>query len=243
MLSKRFKEDTVIEIGIDEAGRGSFWGPIMAGAVIIPDEDTLTYKQRNLLTELRDSKKISPKKRERLADSIKELIPKTAVGIVSAEEINTNGITWANIEAFRRAIAGLGLENANACRLIIDGVLAIDDWEGEQELVIEGDGAFIAVAGASILAKVEHDRWIQKYCESEPECNERYDLVKSKGYGTANHREGIRNYGAHELHRSLYVQNWLPGATQKAKPRAKPKANTIKPVKEDENKCLIRFNT
>jgi ribonuclease HII len=242
MLSKRFKEDTIVEIGIDEAGRGSFWGPIMAGAVIIPDEATWTDKQRSLLTELRDSKKISPKKRERLADSIKELLPKTAVGIVSAEEINTNGITWANIEAFRRAIADLGLENANACRLIIDGVLPIDDWEGEQELVIEGDGVYTAIAGASILAKVEHDRWIQKYCESEPECNERYDLVKSKGYGTANHREGIRNYGAHELHRSLYVQNWLPGATQKAKPRAKPKANATKTVKEDANKCLIKFN-
>jgi ribonuclease HII len=233
MLSKRFKEDSVVEIGIDEAGRGSFWGPIMAGAVIIPDEDTWTEKQRTLLTELRDSKKISPKKRERLADTIKELLPGTAVGIVSAEEINRNGITWANIEAFRRAVAGLRLEDATSCRLVIDGVLAIDDWEGEQELMVEGDGTYMAIAGASILAKVEHDRWIQKYCEDNSECNEKYDLVKSKGYGTTKHREGIKNYGAHELHRSLYVQNWLPGATPKAKTR-KETAVT---------KCLIKFNT
>jgi ribonuclease HII len=234
MLSKRFKEDSVVEIGIDEAGRGSFWGPIMAGAVIIPDEDTWTEKQRALLTELRDSKKISPKKRERLADTIKELLPGgAAVGIVSAEEINRNGITWANIEAFRRAVTGLKLEDATSCRLVIDGVLAVDDWTGEQELVVEGDGTYMAIAGASILAKVEHDRWIQKYCEDNPECNEKYDLVKSKGYGTTKHREGIKNYGAHELHRSLYVQNWLPGATPKAKPR---KSTAV-------TKCLIKFNT
>jgi ribonuclease HII len=235
MLSTRFKEDTTIEIGIDEAGRGSFWGPIMAGAMIIPEESTWTEKQRKLLGELKDSKKISPKKRERIADEIKELIPKTAIGIVTADEINENGITWANMEAFRRAVQGLKLENSSECRLVIDGVLSIEGWEGEQELIVDGDAEYMAIAGASILAKVEHDKWITKYCEDNPQCNDRYDLAKCKGYGTARHREGIRNYGAHELHRSLYIQNWLPGATQKAKPR--------KAVKENTNKCLIKFKT
>jgi ribonuclease HII len=231
MLSARFKDDNVIEIGIDEAGRGSFWGPIMAGALIIPPESTWTEKQKTLLTELRDSKKISPKKRERLYNDIKEHIIACNVGIVYANEINENGITWANQEAFRRAVNGLGLETLDNTRLIIDGTLKIPNWQGEQEVIVEGDGKYIAIAAASILAKVEHDKWITKYCEDNPECNERYDLLKSKGYGTANHREGIRNYGAHELHRSLYVQNWLPGSTQKAKPRKKT----------DKNQCLINF--
>jgi ribonuclease HII len=234
MLSARFKDDEVVEIGIDEAGRGSFWGPIMAGAVIIPNETTWTEKQQTLLSQLRDSKKITPKKRDKLADDIKELIPKVAVGVVTAKEINDNGITWANMEAFRRAAKGLGLDNLPSCRLVIDGVLPIEDWDGEQELVVEGDGQYLAIAAASILAKVEHDRWIQNYCESNPECNDRYDLCKCKGYGTANHREGIRIYGAHELHRSLYIQNWLPGSTQKAKPRKKD-------ASKDKNKCLINF--
>jgi ribonuclease HII len=238
MLSTRFKEDTTIEIGIDEAGRGSFWGPIMAGAMIIPEESTWTEKQRKLLGELKDSKKISPKKRERIADEIKELIPKTAIGIVTADEINENGITWANMEAFRRAVQGLTLENSSECRLVIDGVLSIEGWEGEQELIVDGDAEYMAIAGASILAKVEHDKWITKYCEDNPQCNDRYDLAKCKGYGTARHREGIRNYGAHELHRSLYIQNWLPGATQKAKPRS-----TKVSSKENTNKCLIKFKT
>ena len=233
MLSTRFKDDSIIEIGIDEAGRGSFWGPIMAGAVIIPNKLSWSDKQRTLLEQLRDSKKISPKKREKLYNEIKELIPKTAVGIVSAHEINDNGITWANMEAFRRAVLNLSLiqEELDSARLVIDGVLQIEDWKGEQELVVEGDAQYLAIAGASILAKVEHDKWITKFCEDNPECNDRYDLLKSKGYGTANHREGIRNYGAHELHRSLYVQNWLPGSTQKAK--SKKKADT--------KQCLIKF--
>ena len=124
----------IIEIGIDEAGRGSFWGPIMAGAMIIPDESTWTEKQRKLLGELKDSKKISPKKRERIADEIKELIPKTAVGVVTADEINENGITWANMEAFRRAVQGLKLENSSECRLVIDGVLTIEGWKVNKNL-------------------------------------------------------------------------------------------------------------
>ena len=88
MLSPRFQEDNIIEIGIDEAGRGSFWGPLMAGALIIPEESSWIEKQRELMSQLRDSKKLTPKKRNKLYDDIKELIPQNAVGIVSAEEIN-----------------------------------------------------------------------------------------------------------------------------------------------------------
>lgn len=234
MLSTRFKDDNMIEIGIDEAGRGSFWGPIMAGAMIIPHESTWTEKQKILFTQVRDSKKISSKKRERIADEIKELIPKSAVGIVTAEEINNNGITWANIEAFRRAVYSLSEHYVENSRLIIDGVLQIDGWNGEQELVIEGDSKYLAIAGASILAKVEHDRWITKYCESNPHCNEYYNLLKCKGYGTANHREGIKKYGGHELHRTLYIQNWLPETTYQVKSK---KNNNIKNM----NQCLIKF--
>ena len=237
MLSTRFKDDNILEIGIDEAGRGSFWGPIMAGAMIIPNEESWTDKQRTLLTQLRDSKKISPKKRERIADEIYELIPKTAIGIVTAQEINDNGITWANMEAFRRAIINLSLtkEDLDNSRTVIDGTLEIKDWSGEQNVVIDGDATYLAIAGASILAKVGHDRWITKFCEEHPECNDRYDLLKSKGYGTVKHREGIKNYGCHELHRSLYVQNWLPGTTQTVKPRKKTN------IKVDKNQCLINF--
>jgi len=230
MLLTRFKEDNTVEIGVDEAGRGSFWGPIMAGAVILPEESQWTDQQKMLFIELRDSKKLTPKKRERLFLEIKEQIVKHSVGIVHAHEINEKGITWANMEAFRRAVNGLLIESTE-CRLLIDGILAIEDWEGDQELIVEGDSKYISIAAASILAKVEHDHWIQSYCIEYPECNERYDLSNSKGYGTKKHRDGINLYGGHELHRDLYIQNWLPGATKKPK----------KTRMEKTNKCLIKF--
>ena len=234
MLSARFKDDTMIEIGLDEAGRGSFWGPIMAGALIIPNESTWTDKHHTLLTQLRDSKKISPKKREKLAEDIKELIPQYAIGIVDAKEINEHGIYWANIEAFKRAIKKLDL-NESSCRLLIDGDLSIQGWNGEQTGITEGDSEYLAIAGASILAKVEHDKCIQDYSTSHPECDERYDLCKSKGYGTVKHRDGIRTYGGHELHRELFIQNWLSDTSKKVKKSYSPKNIVIG------DKCMIKF--
>ena len=237
MLLSRFKDDTTVEIGVDEAGRGSFWGPMMAGAVVIPHECEWTEKQQTLLMKLRDSKKISPKMRETLAVEIRKQLSYCAVGTVSAYEINEQGVTWANKEAFRRAIDGIEMEEKAGCRLVVDGILPLDMWTGEQDLVIEGDSKYLAIAAASILAKVEHDRWIQEYCAAHPECNERYDLLKSKGYGTTKHREGIRVHGGHELHRTLYIQNWLPGATRK------PKTYKKKGTGTGEEVCLIKFTT
>ena len=251
-LQTRFIQDTITEIGIDEAGRGSFWGPIMAGAVILPESEwTLCPKdracsplnngawtddQKALFHTLRDSKKISPKKREKMANQIKELIPLCAVGMVTAAEINEHGIQWANREAFRRAVLSLPIPDHASCRLLIDGTWAIDNWNGIQEVIVEGDNQYMAIAAASILAKVEHDRWIQEYCLAHPECEDRYHLVSSKGYGTAKHREGIRIYGGHELHRKIYIQQWLPGASQTSK------KNNKKDKKEKSDICLIQFH-
>lgn len=260
MLLTRFNEEdisSVIEIGIDEAGRGSFWGPIMAGALVIPSQTEnggWTEKQKELFGQLRDSKKITPKKREKLFDLINECITQKGVGIVNANEINENGISWANQEAFRRAIQAIpGIDNPKECRLIIDGVLPISDWTetdniGKQELIVEGDGKYLAIAGASILAKVAHDRWILEYCSKNKECAERYDLEKSKGYGTTKHREGIRVYGGHELHRTLYIQNWLPDVDPVIKKKRVKKTFSnnesnlnIAGKGECEEKCLIKF--
>lgn len=236
MLNNRYINDNTIEIGIDEAGRGSFWGHIMAGAVVIPPENEWTEEQRILLTQLRDSKKLSPKKRASFADKIRLIIPQTSIGIVTAEEININGITWANIEVFKRAVNGLGLANVADSRLLIDGTLSIPDWNGTQQLIIDGDDTYMAIAAASIIAKVEHDKWIQNYCIEYPECIDKYDLLKSKGYGTKNHRDGIKTYGAHELHRSLYIKNWLPNSLYKEKVKNHTTKKAI-----DNNVCLIKF--
>ena len=233
-LKHRFAQDSLTEIGLDEAGRGSFWGPIMAGAVILPDESTWTEAQRALFSVLRDSKKLTPLKRQKLEKQIREHIPLYAVGMVTAEEINEMGITWANREAFRRAVFALSVME-HPYRLLIDGTLPIDDWKGEQHVIIEGDNQYMAIAAASILAKEEHDRWITMYCKENPECEERYHLLSSKGYGTAKHREGIRIYGGHELHRKIYIEEWLPGASQTSKRKYKSA------TKHKEESCMIQF--
>jgi ribonuclease HII len=236
MLRLRFKDDSVIEIGIDEAGRGSFWGPIMAGACILPFQSELSSEQIELLDKIRDSKKITAKKREIIAVSIQKLFPRHSIGIVNADEINEYGISWANQEAFRRAIHGLGELGEN--RLLMDGILKIPDWNGEQNLIIEGDNTYLAIAAASILAKVAHDKWVTEYCTEHLMCDTKYDLIKSKGYGTKNHREGIKTYGAHELHRALYIQKWLPESENQVIKEKRVKNKTSGTMQDN---CLIRF--
>ncbi len=220
MLLVRHTNDDKIEAGIDEAGRGSFWGPIMAGAVIWPKESEWSDAHRAISTQIKDSKKISPKKRERICDEIKLLAVAWGIGSVSANEIDENGIQWANQEAFRRALSSLVTKDASnntipyteiPKRLIIDGVIGMEDpvEDREQFNIIDGDALYMPIAAASILAKVEHDRWVCQFCETNPECADRYSLLTCKGYGTAKHREGLGVYGAHELHRRTFVRKYI----------------------------------
>uniref|UniRef100_A0A6C0AQP4 Ribonuclease HII n=1 Tax=viral metagenome TaxID=1070528 RepID=A0A6C0AQP4_9ZZZZ len=242
MLQTRFKEDTVVEVGIDEAGRGSFFGPIMAGAVVWPPQSSWTPEIEKLSLELRDSKKIAPKKRERIADDIKRLAVAWHVGSVSNTEIDEQGITWANQEAFRRAVTGLrdqkGLKGIqDEKRLLIDGELTIHGYDGEQHVIVDGDAIYMSIAAASILAKVEHDRWITDWCDANSVEAEKYSLRTSKGYGTAAHRAGLVANGAHSLHRRTFVRKYVPAD------QALPKPNVVIQgyFKQTVEKCLIRL--
>lgn len=206
LLRDRFAEDTRLEIGIDEAGRGSFWGPIMAGAVLWPPKESWTDEVRLLASEIRDSKKIAPKKRLRLATDIKRLATAWSVGVVSNEEIDREGITWANREAFRRAAQSIIDKNPDASyRLLIDGQLSFGETTHEQHTFVEGDNTYLAIGAASILAKVDHDTYVLDFCESNEDIATTYSLRSSKGYGTAAHREGLVANGAHALHRRTFI--------------------------------------
>jgi ribonuclease HII len=156
-----------------------------------------------------DSKKLSAKRRAALSTSIKDLALDWGVGSVTAQEIDTLGVTRANQLAFTRALAQL---NIIPERLIIDGCLSIYDapWSMVPQVVEpEADGHYMPVAAASILAKVDHDEWIQEYCSLNSNIGERYDLVRCKGYGTAAHRAGILEHGPHEFHRRLFLRKLL----------------------------------
>jgi ribonuclease HII len=211
----------------------------MAGAVLWPPEAAWTDEHRAVSPQIKDSKKISAKKREVLADAIQRLAVKAAVGVVSSAEIDERGITWANQEAFRRALKGLDFpdEDLKAARILLDGELSIPDWLGEQHTIVEGDNTYLCIGAASILAKVTHDRWVQAFCDGQEECAARYGLRTSKGYGTAVHRLGLQTHGAHELHRRTFIRRWIP------EEQSLPKPNVViegyrKPTAD---KCLIRL--
>lgn len=197
------------EIGIDEAGRGCFWGPIFAGAVIWPPEDKWTDKHKEIAPLIKDSKKISEKKRPVIAKHIQDLAVSWGIGQVESHEVDMKGITWANQEAFRRAIAACGRSEFKPDLLLIDGILGIPDTVVPFQCIPGGDNMYLPIAAASILAKVRRDEFVKNWSEEHQEIAERYDLLKNKGYGTAKHREGLKTHGAHDLHRKQYIRNWL----------------------------------
>jgi ribonuclease HII len=221
-LKLRFSTtDTKLEVGVDEAGRGCFWGPLVAGAVIWPYEDDFTEEHRELLPKIKDSKLIRPKPRKLIAEQIQQLAIDSAVGFVSAQEIDTIGMTAANQAAFQRAVAGL---NTPVERILIDGILQLGSVVdgAEVETIIDGDALYTSIAAASIVAKVAHDKYIEGWCAGHEMEAERYNLMSCMGYGTLKHRTAIKEYGLLEDHRRLFLKNTLPGF-------AKPK-----------NSCLIQ---
>ena len=106
-LKTRFLQDKTPEIGVDEAGRGPLWGPLMAAAVILPSEVDWTQEQKTVMSAIKDSKKVLAKKRDALAKEIQSCAIAYGIGIVTAAEIDTIGATRANQMAFRRAITSL----------------------------------------------------------------------------------------------------------------------------------------
>ncbi len=215
MLKTRFQPDTLVEIGVDEAGRGPLWGPMMAGAVLLPREESWSDSMKSIAHQIRDSKKITPKKRKVLKEQIESLAIAWGIGQVSAEEIDTLGATRANQLAFRRALEDLykKYNDDSTKRVLIDGILPLNDIKPGEivETIVEGDANYLSIAAASILAKVVHDEWITDWCKDHIADAAKYDLLNCKGYGTAKHREGILKYGYTDLHRRLYLRKLVPG--------------------------------
>jgi len=215
MLNSRHTQDHIPELGVDEAGRGPLWGPLMAAAVILPNEETWSDEYRDLFIKIKDSKKISSKKRILIAKKIKEMSLGFGVGYVTPDEIDMWGATVANQTAFRRAIQDLYSKYTvgdKGIRILIDGILplsSLNDGE-EQVTIIEGDAKYLSVAAASIVAKVAHDTWVDDWCKINVADAAKYDLINCKGYGTAKHRDGILKHGYTDLHRRLYLRKLIP---------------------------------
>lgn len=191
-------QDTLIEAGCDEAGRGCLAGPVFAAAVILdPKMD---------LSELNDSKKLSAKKREELREIIEEGAVAWAVAQLSPTEIDKHNILQASFLAMHRALDQL---SRTPQLLLIDGNRFRPYKEIPHHCMIKGDGRFLSIAAASILAKTHRDEYMLQQAEKYPE----YGWKSNKGYPTKAHRAAIAKFGATPLHRKSF--RLLPEAEQK----------------------------
>ena len=176
--------------GIDEAGRGPLCGPVFAAACILPDG--------LVLEGLNDSKKLTPKKRDKLFDLICENAIAYCIASASVEEIDELNILEADLLAMRRAIDGLSVKADFA---LIDGNIA-RGFQIPARAVIGGDAKSPSIAAASILAKVARDRDCITLDEQYPQ----YGIAKHKGYGTKQHMDALRTYGPSPIHRKQFIR-------------------------------------
>lgn len=181
--------------GLDEAGRGALFGPVVAASVMF-SASLIKGRNKGWLEEIDDSKRVSPTKREMLARKI--LIHSDAVGIgmASSAEIDRNNIHWASFEAMKRAC--LSMPKAPDF-LLVDG-FRINDVNYPQVNIPKGDQKSISIAAASIIAKVIRDRMMRRL----DLVFEGYALCRNKGYGTKEHYDALRRLGPTAFHRQSF---------------------------------------
>ncbi|MDB9511758.1 ribonuclease HII [Kamptonema animale CS-326] len=186
--------------GVDEVGRGAWFGPVVAAACILPPE---ALEELTALG-VRDSKQLSPAARSRLAVKIQAMAVDCQIGVASVREIDQINILQASLLAMKRAILKL---NTLPELCLIDGNQRIPNlvvpkagYPYAQQTMIQGDRRSLVIAAASIVAKVWRDELIVRMAVKFPE----YDLTNNKGYGTPKHRLGLERYGVSPFHRTSF---------------------------------------
>jgi ribonuclease HII len=218
-----------IVIGVDEAGRGCCWGPVFAGAVILPEalsgesSSSTEIKRSHKLTGeqlLRDSKKLSEKRREDAMHFVKEYALAWGVGSASSTEIDRVNILQANMIAMHRAIRDCIAmyrekygQDSRFDEILIDGnyfkTYMDTTSDGETDIIpysciVKGDATIREISAASILAKTSRDHYVYDAIHHDPELQEKWNMGKHKGYCTKAHFDAIRLYGIHSEHRKSF---------------------------------------
>ena len=188
MLKSHYYEGK-IEAGCDEAGRGCLAGSVYAAAVILPPD-----YQNDLLN---DSKQLTEKRRYELREIIERDAVAWAVGIVTPEEIDKINILNASILAMHRALDQLKVRPE---AIIVDGNRFKPYNQIPHTTIVKGDGKYLSIAAASILAKTYRDDYMNRLAEDYPQ----YDWLSNKGYPTKKHRDAIRQFGITPYHRKSY---------------------------------------
>ncbi len=194
-FSTLFSTQTPIA-GVDEVGRGALFGPVVAAAVILPD----CALPKLVAAGVKDSKKLSSSRRLQLAQLICTNCSDWKIGFASVVEIDRLNILQASLLAMKRAILKLKVQPA-LC--LIDGNQLVRDLLIPQQTIVKGDSLSLAIAGASIVAKVWRDDLILRLADKYP----MYDLARNKGYGSQRHIAAIQQYGSSRLHRKSFNLN------------------------------------
>ena len=190
---KTYFQQELTEAGCDEAGRGCYAGPVFAAAVILPEN---FYHPL-----LNDSKQVKEKQRNELRKVIEENAIAFGVGMVSHTEIDQINILKASFKAMHLAIDQLKIKPQF---LLIDGNRFIPYKKIRHQCIVKGDATYASIAAASILAKTYRDDWMMNLHNEFPQ----YNWKKNKGYGTAEHRKAIEEFGLCKYHRKSF--NILP---------------------------------
>ena len=203
-MSNIYIKSDLSTIGVDEVGRGALFGNVVAAAVMMPDN-----LDDDLFNQIKDSKKLSFKKRTILANYIKEKALTYGIGFATPKEIDDINILQAAIKAMHRALY-IAYKKNKFTSIIVDGnyfkpIICPDNDDEiiEYSCIIKGDTKYINIAAASIIAKDYHDNEIIKIVNENPDLN-KYNLIKNMGYATLKHRNAIKEYGIHDLHRKTF---------------------------------------
>lgn len=189
-------DDGIIHIaGLDEAGRGALAGPVSVGAVILPHGDKTLLS--STLSEVNDSKQLTPRKRETLALRIREIAITWAVGFATPQEIDLQGIVRATRLAALRALHQFTITPQY---LLTDFRLELPQINIPQKSLVKGDAHCLSIACASILAKTERDALMRELDAQYPG----YGLGQHKGYGTQAHRSALKRLGSSDIHRKTF---------------------------------------
>ena len=185
----------VSEVGIDEVGRGAVFGPVFSAVVVLTKKNKFTLKEIGV----KDSKKLTSKKRKLLYQKILLISSDYGIGQSSVREIDKFGIRFATELSMIRALKKLK-EKPN--ELIIDGPLLLRPWKGIQKNIVSGDSKFTSVSSASIVAKVCRDSLMERLEKKYSG----YLIFKNKGYGTREHLSNIKENGITNLHRKSFLK-------------------------------------
>lgn len=182
--------------GVDEVGRGCLAGPVVAGAVILPDE--VDYQAHPWLLEIFDSKLVKPETRERLVPLIEGWAKAWAIGVATVEDIDRINIFHASHLAMQRAVAGLQSVPAH---ILVDGKFKPKELPCESTAIVQGDLKCLSIAAASILAKVWRDRQMVELDSEYPG----YGFAVHKGYSTPEHSAALDKNGVLPIHRRSFA--------------------------------------